>query len=490
MVKLSGMFVSCLKALKSIQLQLIDDELLNFDNLDLRASVWEGYRFGFRDPIFNFRLDSEQFNRLTFYIVLIVIAILSILCLLWYRSSRKRIFRWRLGIESTVCVGILLPEENIVARVGSGCLVRDANGEIGVLTNWHLFRGFVTAKNLQEIELCQQKWGKFDLKRHRRSFSNGTRLSYSILNPQTKIVIGTARDNLNGRPRWQFIAEFDEERSSPSADYTANGDGLDLVYLNLSNFVLFHGMKEKDRTRMLYRDLTVQNSEKTKELQRLSFKKKIHRWKLKTFVFGNTENLQKGYHKLRLLGYPGIGGHGLSVITDYFTGHRQDKTGAWLLTAQPMPNGCSGGAVVNPEGELVGVATQTQGDLSHIRSIVDASSILGFGGGEPVSQLLPWVEVTKSFSEELYRDVSRNDLKPTRLKRQITPRNLDRKESLPKYAKKAADGAQNSILVFFRRFFENYKLVDKSSSGNKDEQNSFDELSSNKASMTFRIYGL
>ena len=271
MVKLSGMFVSCLKALKSIQLQLIDDELLNFDNLDLRASVWEGYRFGFRDPIFNFRLDSEQFNRLTFYIVLIVTTILSILCLLWYRSSRKRIFRWRLGIESTVCVGILLPEENIVARVGSGCLVRDVNGDIGVLTNWHLFRGFVTAKNLQEIELCQQKWGKFDLKRHRRSFSNGTRLSYSILNPQTKIVIGTARDNLNGRPRWQFIAEFDEERSSPSADYTANGDGLDLVYLNLSNFVLFHGMKEKDRTRMLYRDLTVQNSEKTKELQRLSF---------------------------------------------------------------------------------------------------------------------------------------------------------------------------------------------------------------------------
>ena len=158
MVKLSGMFVSCLKGLKSIQLQLIDDDLLNFDNLDLRASVWEGYRFGFRDPIFNFRLDSEQFNRLTFYVVLIVTAILSILGLLWYRSSRKRIFRWRLGIESTVCVGILLPEENIVARVGSGCLVRDVNGDIGVLTNWHLFRGFVTAKNLQEIELCQQKW--------------------------------------------------------------------------------------------------------------------------------------------------------------------------------------------------------------------------------------------------------------------------------------------------------------------------------------------
>ena len=76
-----------------------------------------------------------------------------------------------------------------------------------------------------------------------------------------------------------------------------------------------------------------------------------------------------------------------------------------------------------------------------------------------------------------YRDVPKNDLKPTRLKRQITPRNLGRKESLPKYAKKNADGVQNSILVFFRRFFENYKLVgQKSSSGNKDELNSFGVL--------------
>ena len=56
---------------------------------------------------------------------------------------------------------------------------------------------------------------------------------------------------------------------------------------------------------------------------------------------------------MRLLGYPGVGGHGLSVITDYFTGHRQDNSGgSWLLTAQPMPNGCSGGAVVNPEGGI------------------------------------------------------------------------------------------------------------------------------------------
>ena len=78
----------------------------------------------------------------------------------------------------------------------------------------------------------------------------------------------------------------------------------------------------------------------------------------------------------------------------------------------------------------------------------------------------------------------KNDLKPTRLKRQITPRNLGRKESLPKYAKKNADGVQNSILVFFRRFFENYKLVDKARS-NKDELNSFGVLSSSSESQTF-----
>ena len=100
-----------------------------------------------------------------------------------------------------------------------------------------------------------------DLLKHRRNFSDGTHLSYSLLNDASKkIVIGTARDSLHGRPRWQFIAENpDISRSSPASEYTPNGNGLDLVYLNLSNFVRFHGMREQDSTKMAYDNLTIEN---------------------------------------------------------------------------------------------------------------------------------------------------------------------------------------------------------------------------------------
>ena len=472
MVSISNKFASCLTRLKKLQVALIDDDLLNFDSLDLRATLWDGYRFGFRDPIFNAHLDSKQFNVFLYYVIGIIITISIFLILLWYRSRRQRIFRWRLGIESTVCIGILLPEQNIVARCGSGCLVKDVSGQLGVLTNWHLFRQYVTARSDEEMEYYKNQHANNDLLKHRRNFSDGAHLSYSLLNDASKkIVIGTARDSLHGRPRWQFIAENpDISRSSPASEYTPNGNGLDLVYLNLSNFVRFHGMREQDSTKMAYDNLTIENKDEPANVQRASFKKKLYKWRLNGFAFGRTENLEKGYHKLRLLGYPGVGGHGLSVITDYFTGHRQDNSGgSWLLTAQPMPNGCSGGAVVNPEGELVGVATQTKGELSHIRSIVDASSVLGYSGdvddlgygnnnnkGKITSSL-------SSFNSKISNN--NNNLKPPRLKRQLTPRSKERKESLPTH-----DVKSHNNMNVFNRFLENYQLTGRASSiGHIDE---------------------
>jgi hypothetical protein len=462
MVSISYKFRSCLLVLKKMQVALIDDDLLNFDSLDLRATLWDGYRFGFHDPLFNSHLDGKQFNRIFYYIMFIIVVILIILGLLWFRSTRTRIFRWRLGIESTVCIGILLPDEKVVARVGSGCLVRDASGELGILTNWHLFRNYATARNDQEIMMCKRKFERKDLCQHRRKFSDGAHFSYSMLEPKHKIVIGTARDSLHGRPNWQFIADNpDTNRSSPAADYTPNGDGLDLVYLNLSNFIWFHGMQEKDRTKMAYDDLTIENENEPPNVRLSSFKKKIYRWKLNGFTFGRTENLEKGYHKLRLLGYPGIGGHGLSVITDYFTGHRQDKTGAWLLTAQPMPTGCSGGAVVNPEGELVGVATQTQGELSHIRSIVDAAALLDY---QDDVDLLRETYPETSDSIAVFEGID-TGLKAPRLKRQLTPRRQEKKESLPTHVNKHnKKKCTNFRVLVFTRFLENYKLTGTTSS--------------------------
>ena len=82
--------------------------------------------------------------------LLLCLAVVVIIAGFWYRAQRIRIFRWRLGIESTVCVGIIRPGEKVLRRVGSGCLVENAWGEVGCLTNWHVFR------EIKSIPLQQQ----------------------------------------------------------------------------------------------------------------------------------------------------------------------------------------------------------------------------------------------------------------------------------------------------------------------------------------------
>ena len=41
-----------------------------------------------------------------------------------------------------------------------------------------------------------------------------------------------------------------------------------------------------------------------------------------------------------------------------------------------LPHGGSGGAAINSKGELVGVCTQTKGDLTNIRSITEAKHLI------------------------------------------------------------------------------------------------------------------
>ena len=105
--------------------------------------------------------------------------------------------------------------------------------------------------------------------------------------------------------------------------------------------------------------------------------------------------------------------------------------GSWLSTAAPMPNGCSGGAVVNPDGELVGVATQTLGQVSHIRSIEDALRV-GILGNDESHAFLPR-EVPPSLT------ASPNSENTTRsMKRNLTPKGMHRKrlEVLPHHHQK------------------------------------------------------
>ena len=87
-----------------------------------------------------------------------------------------------------------------------------------------------------------------------------------------------------------------------------------------------------------------------------------------------------GTDKLRLLGYPASGGFTLSVLTGYFTSISFDyptkHRGAWLNVNIALPHGGSGGAAINSKGELVGICTQTKGDLTNIRSITEARHLV------------------------------------------------------------------------------------------------------------------
>ena len=433
MVNVSTKFKTALVGLRQRQVTLIDDDLLNFENLDLRTSMWDGYRFGFRDPVFNQHFDEEQFASLVPFAMLIGLIVIVIVASLWYRARTSLVFRWRLGIQSTVCIGIVRPGERVIRRVGSGCLVNSVNGEIGVLTNWHLFRTFQNLENQEKVENMRKRLGHMNFLEDKNVYTNGIRVSWSNLLPGTKIVIGTtANKRINEmkvtQPRWEILAEYpdnESQRLSPAKEFTENGDGLDLAYLKIARKLRFHALQERDSSSMQFSSLEMVDIASTHRGQ-----DGFGKWN--AFTFGNPEALVHGLHKLRLLGYPGIGGHKLTVVTSYYTGSRTDVGGgSWLLTAAPMPNGCSGGAVVNPDGELVGVATQTLGQVSHIRSIEDALRV-GILGNDESHAFLPR-EVPPSLT------ASPNSENTTRsMKRNLTPKGMHRKrlEVLPHHHQK------------------------------------------------------
>ena len=276
-----------------------------------------------------------------------------------------------------------------------GCLVENAWGEVGCLTNWHIFREIksIPLHQKDQVAVLKKNVAGRDFLEDFTEYGNGFRVSWSSLLPGTKIVIGTSANGSFGKeiPHWSIVAEYPggeyrynsesgrfKKRESPASSFTKDGKGLDLVFLGLAKRVKFHGMEANGPDKMRFTSFEERNAMGGwKELRSLNRKPGRRNWR--PFSLGRPDQLVRGYHKLRLLGYPGVGGHRLTVMTSYFTGNREDKGGSWLLTGAPMPSGCSGGAVVNPEGELVGVATQTYGEVSHIRNITDAlESVLGW----------------------------------------------------------------------------------------------------------------
>lgn len=192
--------------------------------------------------------------------------------------------------------------------------------------------------------------------------------------PEMKIYIGTAT---RGHPHWQYEADFTSVES-PSSEFTPFG--LDLLLLKITRKVCFQGLNFSESGPSASESMhaftysfdsvsTVQEGEDFKLMAEGLVKLKI----------GNPFKLFPT-DKLRLLGFPASGGYSLSVLTTYFTSMSFDYPkhlrGAWVNVNTQLPSGGSGGAAVNAQGHLVGIATQTKGELTNIRSITEATHLI------------------------------------------------------------------------------------------------------------------
>jgi len=204
-----------------------------------------------------------------------------------------------------------------------------------------------------------------------RHLTNGKRFadSFAQIFPSMEIYVGTAT---RGHPNWQYTAKFTGVES-PSAEFSRFG--LDLLVLELKEKVEFDGLLAED-------ELGVEKHAYTYSFDAVHKKPllNLEEENLAKFKIGHPFSLKAGDEKLRLLGFPASGGFTLSVLTGYFTSMSFDypakHRGAWLNMSIALPHGGSGGAAINGMGELVGVCTQTKGELTNIRAITEAIPLI------------------------------------------------------------------------------------------------------------------
>ena len=82
---------------------------------------------------------------------------------------------------------------------------------------------------------------------------------------------------------------------------------------------------------------------------------------------------------IHTIGYPVAGGTTVTVIRGQVSG--KDESGGWIKTDAQILQGCSGGAVVDSQGRLVGVATRINPDMRWIDTNQDglADTNMAFG---------------------------------------------------------------------------------------------------------------
>ena len=65
---------------------------------------------------------------------------------------------------------------------------------------------------------------------------------------------------------------------------------------------------------------------------------------------------------LTILGYPGVGGSTMTLVTGVYSGSTENENGQFLKTDAMLSPGVSGGAAFNSAGEFIGVPSQSQVD--------------------------------------------------------------------------------------------------------------------------------
>lgn len=94
--------------------------------------------------------------------------------------------------------------------------------------------------------------------------------------------------------------------------------------------------------------------------------------------FADTSEIEEG-DEVKALGYPGIGGDTITTTSGTVSGTVTKYSSSWIKTDTSFSFGSSGGALVNDQGDLVGITTRAHSDLlGSLGYVIDINSIKGW----------------------------------------------------------------------------------------------------------------
>ena len=381
-VDLSYQFKRALDQLKKLQVKILSNNPDLFHHYYLRASIWEGKRFGIREPLSGIHLDALFWSTLRYRSIVVSAFVIMLLAALVWRASVVRVRRWRRNVGAVCSIGIVPPNSKSIIRVGSGCIVQAGRAGPVLLTNWHCLRDFVDLSQSPAFQNRKKLHLVTDVD-VRYSNTSPYRRSSSFCADGWKIIVGTADA---GGPRWQFLAQVllespmreyakpeddklwrqvDEDgkgviSEAPSVQIGDNvlGDaqanpittpltrttvgvsssakrkrlnsilgGIDIAVLRLTEHILVHGIdKAKNNQHYDFEEIELKEKLSLPPTSILSPQSKSSHLLDSVPRFGDhayfyTPRIKVGATQLRLLGYPpDAGGYDMSILTTWLTG--------------------------------------------------------------------------------------------------------------------------------------------------------------------------